>query len=123
MRSKERKRTASLATEPMISEVQPLYNAAMPSLRNTWLTTRKGFLGVGAVVVVFSARNWTRLVCVQVRRHPIRDGLGAVLGGVLTCYFWCLKFVSDLTVLTGNFQIDSIVALPGGCLECCLECY
>ncbi len=65
----------------------------------------------------------TRTLCVQVRRHSIRDGLGAVLGGVLTCYFWCLKCVSDLTVLTGNFQIDLIIALPSGCLECCLEYY
>ncbi len=59
--------------------------------------------------------GWTRILCVQVRRHSIRDGLGAVLGGVLTYYFWCLKCVSDLTVLTGNFQNDSMVAS-----ECCL---
>ena len=45
----------------------------------------------------------------QVRRRPVRDGLGAVLGGVLTCYFWYLKYRSDLTVLTGNFQTDLIV--------------
>ncbi len=50
----------------------------------------------------------------QVRRHPIRDGLGAVLGGVLTCYFWCLKCISDLTVLTGNFQNDLMVASERG---------
>ena len=57
----------------------------------------------------------------QVRRHPIRHGLGAVLGGVLTCHFWYLDCVSELTVLTGNFQNASMVALPGGCLECCLD--
>jgi len=50
---------------------------------------------------------------VQVRRHPIRDGLGAVLGSVLTCYFWCLKCLTELTVLTGNFQNDSMVASEG----------
>ena len=58
-----------------------------------------------------SVSKGSRILCVQVRRRPIRDGLGAVLGGALTCYFWCLKCGSDLTVLTGNFQNDSMICL------------
>ena len=43
-----------------------------------------------------SGREKTRILCVQVRRRPIQDGLDAVLGGVITFYFWCLKCRSDL---------------------------
>ena len=50
--------------------------------------------------LIFAAKVETRILCVQVRRRPIRDGLNAVLGGVFTFYFWCLKCRSDLTVLT-----------------------
>jgi len=32
-----------------------------------------------------SALQATRILCVQVRRRPIRDGFGAVLGCFLTC--------------------------------------
>lgn len=46
----------------------------------------------------------------QVRRRPIRDVLGAVLGSLRTGYFWCLKYGSDLIVLTGNFLGNSVVA-------------
>lgn len=46
----------------------------------------------------------------QVRRRPIRDGLGAVLGSLLTGCFWCRKYGSDLIVLTGNFKKHSVVA-------------
>ena len=44
----------------------------------------------------------------QMRRRPIRDGLDAVLGGVLTRFFWCLKCGSGLTVLNGNFHNEPI---------------
>ena len=40
----------------------------------------------------------------KVRRRPIRDGLGAVLGDVLTCCLSCPKYGSDLTVLAGIIQ-------------------
>ena len=40
------------------------------------------------------------MLCVQVTRRPIQDGLGANLRDFLTCSFWCLKYRSDLTVLS-----------------------
>ena len=57
MRSKERKRTPSLATEPTIKDEQPLYNAFGPSLRKTSATTRKGFRGL--MDALPSLRSWT----------------------------------------------------------------
>ena len=42
---------------------------------------------------------------------PNRDGLGAVLGGLLTCYFEPLKCEIDLTVLISNFLNDSMAAI------------
>ena len=57
--SKDKKRTPSLATEPMTREEQPLYKARAPSSRKTWLTTRKGLRGVGTP---FCWRSWTRVL-------------------------------------------------------------
>ena len=41
----------------------------------------------------------TRIVCVQVRTRPIRDGLNAALRGLLTVYFEHLKYNNCLSVL------------------------
>lgn len=51
------------------------------------------------------------MVCVQVRRRPTHDGLGAVLGGLLTCYFEPLKCEIHLTVLISNFLNESMAAI------------
>ena len=59
MMSKDRKRTPSLATEPMTKEEQPLYKARAPSFWKTWPTTRKGLRGVGTP---FCWRSWTRVL-------------------------------------------------------------
>lgn len=57
-------------------------------------------------------RSRRGIICVQERTRPIRDGLHAVLRGLLTCYFWRLKCEINLTVLIGNFQNDG----TDGCL-------
>lgn len=57
--SNERKRMASLPMEPMMRLEHPLYNARAPSLRNTSLTTRKGFRGRGCDG---SSWSWTRVL-------------------------------------------------------------
>ena len=52
----------------------------------------------------------TRLIRVQVRTRPIRDGLDAVLRGLPTVYFERLKceMKSNGKVLIGKFQNDLI---------------
>ena len=52
----------------------------------------------------------TRIVRVQVRTRPIRDGLDAVLRGLLTYYSQRLECKINLTVLIGNFQKDLMAA-------------
>lgn len=51
-----------------------------------------------------------RIVCVQVRKGPIRDGLYAILGGHLTGWFWRLKYSINLVIFMGNFQNLSVAS-------------
>jgi len=51
--SKEKKRTPSLAIDPIIKVEHPLYNARRPSWRNTFLTTSKRFRGHCEAGLVF----------------------------------------------------------------------
>ena len=60
----------------------------------------------------------TRIVRVQVRTRPIRDGLDAVLRGLLTYYSQRLECKINLTVLIGNFQKDLMAAYY---VDCCLD--
>jgi len=49
---------------------------------------------------------------VQVRKYAVRDGFGAVLGGLLTGYSWCLKCGSDLNGIDWYFPKQF-----SGCLQ------